>query len=70
MDGERVMRGNILIVRHLPSSLDASEKENLLKHFGAVSVKCMANYGRLVSCQPSPTCPLFCYVCGLQSQTF
>eukprot|EP00057_Strongylocentrotus_purpuratus_P030961 XP_783188.3 PREDICTED: RNA-binding protein 40 [Strongylocentrotus purpuratus] len=47
MDGERVMRGNILIVRHLPSSLDASEKENLLKHFGAVSVKCMANHGRM-----------------------
>ena len=51
MDGEHMTPGNILIVRHLPSSLDASEKEDLLKHFGAVSVKCMANHGRMVSDQ-------------------
>ncbi|XP_033122411.1 RNA-binding region-containing protein 3-like [Anneissia japonica] len=40
-------QSNVLLVRHLPNELSASEKQSLLQHFGATSVKCMANRGRL-----------------------
>ncbi|XP_071476705.1 RNA-binding region-containing protein 3-like [Diadema antillarum] len=47
MASDRNFQSNVLIVRHLPMSLNASDKEELLKHFGAVSVKCMADRGRM-----------------------
>ncbi|XP_053247564.1 RNA-binding region-containing protein 3 [Podarcis raffonei] len=39
--------GRILLVRHLPASLTASEKESLLRHFGAASVRVLSDRGRL-----------------------
>lgn len=36
-----------LLVRHLPSSLSEAEKTDLLKHFGADSVRCMRSTGKL-----------------------
>ncbi|XP_053101981.1 RNA-binding region-containing protein 3 [Hemicordylus capensis] len=47
---ERLRRGRssrTLLVRHLPAVLTASEKEDLLKHFGASSVRVLSDYGRL-----------------------
>lgn len=41
-------RGRTLLVRHLPAELTAAEKEDLLKHFGAVSVRVLSDHGRLV----------------------
>ncbi|XP_032073949.1 RNA-binding region-containing protein 3 isoform X2 [Thamnophis elegans] len=37
----------ILLVRHLPAVLTASEKEELLRHFGASSVRILSDHGRL-----------------------
>lgn len=37
-----------LYVRHLPSELNKSEKEDLLTHFGASRVKVMGNKGPMV----------------------
>lgn len=42
-------RGRTLLVRRLPAELSAAEKEDLLKHFGAVSVRVLSDHGRLVS---------------------
>lgn len=39
-----------LLVRHLPAVLTASEKEDLLRHFGASSVRVLSDLGRLVGC--------------------
>ncbi|KAH0618363.1 hypothetical protein JD844_017487 [Phrynosoma platyrhinos] len=36
-----------LLVRHLPAVLTAAEKEDLLKHFGASSVRVLSDHGRL-----------------------
>lgn len=41
-------RGRTLLVRHLPAELTAAEKEDLLQHFGAVSVRVLSDHGRLV----------------------
>ncbi|KAI8512592.1 RNA-binding region-containing protein 3 [Branchiostoma belcheri] len=38
---------NTLIVRHLPAELSSADREGLLKHFGAESVKCMSDKGRM-----------------------
>ncbi|CAH1258005.1 RNPC3 [Branchiostoma lanceolatum] len=38
---------NTLIVRHLPADLSPADREDLLKHFGAESVKCMSDKGRM-----------------------
>lgn len=38
-----------LYVRHLPSDLTNNEKEDLLLHFGATSVKVMGNRGPMVN---------------------
>uniref|UniRef100_A0A8C3TTH0 RNA-binding region-containing protein 3 n=1 Tax=Catharus ustulatus TaxID=91951 RepID=A0A8C3TTH0_CATUS len=40
-------RGRTLLVRHLPAELTAAEKEDLLQHFGAVSVRVLSDHGRL-----------------------
>ncbi|XP_035393340.1 RNA-binding region-containing protein 3 [Cygnus atratus] len=40
-------RGRTLLVRHLPAELTAAEKEELLRHFGAASVRVLADHGRL-----------------------
>ena len=37
------------MVRHLPSSLTKEEKEDFLRHFGAVRVRVMGSKGPLVS---------------------
>lgn len=37
-----------LLVRHLPSDLSPDEKEDLLKYFGAESVRVFSNHGRMV----------------------
>ncbi|XP_061489840.1 RNA-binding region-containing protein 3 isoform X2 [Rhineura floridana] len=37
----------ILLVRHLPAVLTAAEKEDLLRHFGATSVRVLSDHGRL-----------------------
>lgn len=42
------MGGNTLLVRHLPASLTSEEKEDLLRHFGAIRVRVMGNRGPLV----------------------
>ncbi|EFB22519.1 hypothetical protein PANDA_020922, partial [Ailuropoda melanoleuca] len=36
-----------LLVRHLPAELTAEEKEDLLKYFGAQSVRVLSDKGRL-----------------------
>ncbi|XP_078667839.1 RNA-binding region-containing protein 3-like [Branchiostoma floridae x Branchiostoma belcheri] len=38
---------NTLIVRHLSAELSIAEREGLMKHFGAESVKCMSDKGRM-----------------------
>lgn len=38
-----------LLVRHLPSQLNVSDKTDLLKHFGAKEVICMERRGKMVS---------------------
>lgn len=43
-----------LLVRHLPAELTAEEKEDLLKYFGAQSVRVLSDKGRLVRTRPSP----------------
>lgn len=51
MGGRQLRPGKsnrILLVRHLPAVLTASEKEELLRHFGASSVRILSDYGRLV----------------------
>ncbi|XP_074858424.1 RNA-binding region-containing protein 3 [Carettochelys insculpta] len=40
-------RSRMLLVRHLPTDLTAAEKEDLLRHFGAVSVRVLSDQGRL-----------------------
>uniref|UniRef100_A0A8C8R8X2 RNA-binding region-containing protein 3 n=1 Tax=Pelusios castaneus TaxID=367368 RepID=A0A8C8R8X2_9SAUR len=40
-------RSRTLLVRHLPADLTAAEKEDLLRHFGAVSVRVLSDQGRL-----------------------
>lgn len=42
-----------LLVRHLPAELTAEEKEDLLKYFGAQSVRVLSDKGRLVRARPS-----------------
>lgn len=37
-----------LLVRHLPAELSEDEKEDLLKYFGAQSVRVFSNFGRMV----------------------
>ncbi|KAM9713312.1 RNA-binding region-containing protein 3 isoform 2-T3 [Menidia menidia] len=47
---EDVIRTNCtktLLVRHLPAELSKEEKEDLLKYFGAESVRVFSNWGRL-----------------------
>lgn len=39
-----------LLIRHLPAELSQDEKEDLLKYFGAESVRVFSNRGRLVGC--------------------
>ncbi|KAI3355101.1 hypothetical protein L3Q82_017973, partial [Scortum barcoo] len=39
--------GKTLLIRHLPAELSENEKEDLLKYFGAESVKVFSNTGRL-----------------------
>ncbi|XP_006884539.1 PREDICTED: RNA-binding protein 40-like [Elephantulus edwardii] len=39
--------GRTLLVRHLPAELTAEEKEDLLKYFGAQSVRVLSDKGRL-----------------------
>ncbi|KAK7112296.1 hypothetical protein V1264_011769 [Littorina saxatilis] len=41
------MGGGTLLIRHLPSSLSKEEKEDFLRHFGAVRVRVMGNKGPL-----------------------
>lgn len=38
-----------LLIRHLPAELAPEEKEELLKYFGAESVRLFSNTGRMVS---------------------
>lgn len=42
-----------LLVRHLPAELTAEEKEDLLKYFGAQSVRVLSDKGRLVRARAS-----------------
>lgn len=42
-----------LLVRHLPAELSQDEKEDLLKYFGAQSVRVFSNRGRMVSSDAS-----------------
>lgn len=39
----------ILYVRHLPSELNSNDKEDLLIHFGATTVKVMGTRGSMVN---------------------
>lgn len=38
-----------LLIRHLPEDLTEDEKEELLKYFGAESVRLFSNTGRMVN---------------------
>ena len=38
---------DVLLIRHLPATLSAEDQVELLKHFGAVEVKCLGNKGPL-----------------------
>ncbi|XP_077591985.1 RNA-binding region-containing protein 3 [Stigmatopora nigra] len=40
-------RSKTLLVRHLPAELSEDEKEDLLKYFGAQSVRVFSNFGRM-----------------------
>ncbi|XP_051789177.1 RNA-binding region-containing protein 3 [Erpetoichthys calabaricus] len=40
-------KSKTLIIRHLPSELNRNEKEDLLKYFGAVSVRVFSDKGRM-----------------------
>lgn len=44
-------KSKTLIVRHLPRELNRDEKEDLLKYFGASSVRVLSEKGPLVSCK-------------------
>ena len=39
-----------LLIRHLPAELSQDEKKDLLKYFGAETVRVFSNTGRLVGC--------------------
>lgn len=39
-----------LLIRHLPAELSHDEKEDILKYFGAESVRVFSNTGHMVSC--------------------
>lgn len=39
--------GTTLLVRHLPATLSLQDREDLLKHFGALTVTCMPDRGKL-----------------------
>ena len=41
------MESDTIIVRHLPDVLTISEKEDMLKHFGASHVRCFGNKGSM-----------------------
>lgn len=45
-----------LLIRHLPAELSQDEKEDLLKYFGAESVRVFSNTGRLVGCVSLTPC--------------
>ncbi|XP_037829226.1 RNA-binding region-containing protein 3 isoform X2 [Kryptolebias marmoratus] len=46
-DGVQSNGSRTLLVRHLPAELSQDEKEDLLKYFGAESVRVFSNWGRL-----------------------
>ena len=50
-----------LLIRHLPAELSQDEKEDLLKYFGADSVRVFSNRGRLVG---SAALYLLKFICG------
>ena len=39
--------GKTLIIRHLPAELSAEDQTDLLRHFGATSVRSMGHKGRM-----------------------
>lgn len=47
-DGVQSNDTKTLLIRHLPAELSQDEKEDLLKYFGAKSVKVFPNWGCLV----------------------
>lgn len=50
-------KSKTLLVRHLPSELSREEKEDLLKYFGASSVRVLSTKGPLVGCAwVAPVC--------------
>lgn len=53
-----------LLIRHLPAELSQQEKEDLLKYFGAESVRVFSNRGRLVGCASLSVC-LMDFICVL-----
>lgn len=61
-----------LLVRHLPSQLNVSDKIDLLKHFGAKEVICMERRGKMVSiwlliCQRSVSVSIeFSLICTIK----
>ncbi|XP_047424679.1 RNA-binding region-containing protein 3 isoform X3 [Mugil cephalus] len=46
-DAVQINSSKTLLVRHLPAELSQEEKEDLLKYFGAESVRVLSNRGRL-----------------------
>lgn len=59
-----------LLIRHLPAELSQDEKEDLLKYFGAKSVRVFSNTGRMVSCAaltPGESLPLQIRLCIFNS---
>lgn len=49
-DVVRTCCNKTLLIRHLPGELSPDEKEDLLKYFGAESVRIFSNRGHMVSC--------------------
>lgn len=56
-DQVQTISSKTLLIRHLPAELSQDEKEDLLKYFGAETVRVFSNRGRLVGCA-SETSPL------------
>lgn len=49
-DQVQTVGSKTLLIRHLPAELSQDEKEDLLKFFGAETVRVFSNRGRLVGC--------------------
>lgn len=67
-DQVETIRSKTLLIRHLPAELSQDEKEDLLKYFGAETVRVFSNRGRLVGCASQRLHLLKCIQVAVQSE--